>query len=273
MKRMLICAALVTCAVLSMLNTLHAQNGSGVDTDALIQRILDVHFDQRNALSTVTFDVVYAEGEIKDNQGFVEKERFDKRIYLKYLPDTVLFHEEYLAYYKDNELKSDDELRKAEEDRRKKKKSRKAFDISYPMVKPFFPEMRPLYTITYRGTQDEPSGDYHCHVFQVEAGEKADTLLDGTWYFDSESFHLVRVDFSPAKLVKKTMFKLNRLDMTLVQRPTADGVWLPQRFEISGKGKAALFIGVSFAGQEYYRNPEINTPIPDSLFVEEEDND
>jgi len=64
MKRMLICVALVACAVLLLTTALHSQNGSDVDTDALIQRILDVYFEQRNSLSTVTFDVVYAEGEI-----------------------------------------------------------------------------------------------------------------------------------------------------------------------------------------------------------------
>jgi hypothetical protein len=249
--------------------TTTAQDGDGSDTDALIQRILAVYQEQRGALSSVTFDAVYAEGEVKSGEGFIEKERFEKKIYLKYVPDTIWYHEDYLAYYKDDELKNEDDLRKAAQERRKKKKSRKAFDISYPMVKPFFAETRPLYTVTYRGTGEDPNGRYLCHIFSVQAKEKADTLLNGTWYFDSESFHLVRADFSPAKLVKRTMFKLNKLDMTLTQGPTPDGIWLPERFEISGKGKAALFIGVSFAGHEDYRNPIVNSPLPDSLFVEE----
>ncbi|MCB2230391.1 hypothetical protein KQH82_06725 [bacterium] len=250
-----------------------AQNDSGIDTEALIDRILAVYSEQRDALTTVTFDVVLSEGEMKDKEGFVEKERFDKKVYLKFQPDTIWFHEEYLAYYKDGEQKSEKDLRNAEKDRRKKKESRKSFDISYPMVKPFQAENRSLYDITYEGTTEEPDGRYLCHVFSVKAKVDADTLLNGTWYFDSETFQLAHVDFSPARLVKKTMFKLNELDMSLVQGPNPDGYWLPERFEIVGKGKAAFFVGVSFAGQAYYRNPIINSPVPDSLFFEEEDND
>lgn len=265
------------CVVLAVIflhsSTVWAQDDSGIDTEALIDRILAVYWEQRDALTTVTFDVVLSEGEVKDKEGFVEKERFDKKVYLKFQPDTIWYHEEYLAYYKDGEQKSEKDLRNAEKDRRKKKESRKSFDISYPMVKPFFVEDRPLYDITYEGTADEPDGRYLCHVFSVQAKEEADTLVNGTWYFDSETFQLARADFSPAKLVKKTMFKLNQLEMALIQGPNREGYWLPERFEIAGKGKAALFIGVSFAGQAYYRNPIINSPVPDSLFFEEEDDD
>jgi hypothetical protein len=62
------------------------------------------------------------------------------------------------------------------------------------------------------------------------------------------------------------MFKLNELNMSLTYEPTIEGFWLPRQFEIVGKGKAALLIGVSFAGREYYRNPIVNSPIADSLF-------
>ncbi|MBD3403926.1 hypothetical protein GF420_13625 [candidate division GN15 bacterium] len=250
-----------------------AQDSEGIDPEALIDRILKVYHDQRAKLSTVTLDAVYAEGEMKDDEGFVEKERFEKKIYLKYLEDTVLYHEQYVAYYKDDELQEEKKLREAARDRQKKKRDRKAYDISYPMLKPFFPETRATYTITYDGTAEEPSEGFLCHVFTVKANEEVDTLLEGQWYFDSETFHLARVEFAPARLVKKTMFKLNKLDMTLLQAPAAEGIWLPRRFELVGKGKAAFLFGVSFAGQEYYRNPQINVEIPDSLFVEETNDD
>ena len=141
------------------------------------------------------------------------------------------------------------------------------------MLKPFFPEMRQHYDITYDGVANEIIDDQVCHKFTVEAKEDLEDLIEGTYYFEAESFHLLRVDFSPAKLVKKTMFKLNRLDMSLLYSETPDGFWLPMRFEIEGKGKAALFIGVSFAAREYYRSPTINSGLEDSLFVEEEFSD
>jgi len=79
----------------------------------------------------------------------------------------------------------------------------------------------------------------------------------------------VKVDFSPARLVKKTFFKLKEMNMSIVYGPTEDGFWLPRQFEIEGKGKAMFFIGVKFSGVEYYRNPVINSGIDDQIFEEE----
>jgi len=248
---------------------LAAQENEGIDPEALIERILAVYHEQRAMVSDVTFDATYIEGKMEDKEGFVEKERFDKKIYLKYLPDTALYHEDFLAYYKDGELQEDKELQKAAQERIEKKEKRKAYDISYPMLKPFFPDQRQFYDIRYDGVAAEVIEDQVCHKFTVTAKEKLEGLIEGSYYFEAESFHLLRVDFKPAKLVKKMMFKLNQLDMSLLYGETADGVWLPQRFEVNGKGKAALFIGVSFAGREYYRNPIINSNLPDSLFQKE----
>jgi len=245
----------------------------GIDPEALIERILAVDEEQRAQLQDVTFEATLVEGKIEDKEGFVEEERLEKTIYLKYFPDTVWYHEEFNAYYKDGELQEEKELAKAAKDRREKKKKRKAYDMSYPMLKPFFPDERQLYNITYDGVANEIIDDQVCHKFTVEAKEDLEGMIEGSYYFEAESFHLVRVDFKPAKLVKKTMFKLNQLDMSLLHTETADGFWVPQRFEIEGKGKAALFIGVSFAAREFYRNPAFNTGLPDSLFVAEEESD
>ena len=264
--------SMVLACLLLQTSVLAFQNNVGIDPDALIERILMVEAEQYNAIDDVTFDVTSMEGEMKDNEGFVEKERFDKKIYLKHLPDTVLYYEEYLAYYKDGEQKEEKDLRKAEKDRREKRKKRKAMDISYRMVTPFMPEHRDQYEIKYLGVSAEPIEGYLSHTFQVTAKEEAEGLINGTFYFDAESFHLVRVDFSPAKLVKKTMFKLKSLAMSMICEPTPDGYWFPSTFEIEGKGKAAFFIGVSFAGREYYRNPTINSSVDQSLF-EVADND
>ena len=95
---------------------------------------------------------------------------------------------------------------------------------------------------------------------------EADSLIDGDYYFEAEYYNLVRVDFSPSKLVKKTMFKLKELNMTIIYSPGPEGYWLPSRFEVEGKGKAALFFGVNFNGTEWFRNPEINRGLKDSIF-------
>ena len=248
-----------------------AQDGNGIDPEALIERILAVDQQQRDRIHDVVFDAEYVEREDKGDEGFKEKIRFVKRIYVKYLADTALFHEEYLEYYKDGELKSQKDLEKEAKDRREKKAKRKGRDISYPILRPFNPEFRELYNIEYLGVDPEMIEHRVCHQFRVTAKEEAEGLINGDYFFEAESFHLVRVDFSPAKLVKKTMFKLKELDMSIAYTPTDDGYWLPHQFSVRGKGKAAFFFGVNFAGTEYYRNPVVNGGIDDSVFEEKND--
>lgn len=246
--------------------SLSAQEDNGIDPEALIDRILSVEKAQRAELHDVIFDAEYIEGEQKDD-GFKEKVRFDKRIYLKFFPDTVWFHEQYLAYYKDGKLQSEKDLRKEAASRMEKKKKRNMRDISYPMLKPFYPDERALYDITYRGVPEETIDGYVCHHFRVKAKEESDTLINGDFYFDAETFHPVRIDFSPAKLVKKLMFKLNELNMSLTYGPTGDdNIWLPRQFHLEGRGKAGLLFGVHFGGTEYYRNPIINSGVSEDIF-------
>jgi hypothetical protein len=243
-----------------------SQEVGGIDPEALIERILAADKEQREQIHDITFDAEYIERESEGDDGFKEKVRLIKKVYLKYLEDTCLYAEEYLEYYKDGELQSENDLRNEEKDRREKKIKRKGRDISYPILRPFSAERRSLYDLQYLGVADERINDLVCHHFQVRALEEADSLINGEFYFEAETFHLVRTDFQPAKLVKKTMFKLKEFSASLLFEPTHDGLWLPRQFDVQGKGKAAFFFGVSFAGSEYYRNPQVNTDLDDSLF-------
>jgi hypothetical protein len=243
-----------------------AQDQSGIDPEALIERILAVDRAQRGQIRDVTFDAEYIEREDKGDEGVKEKVRFDKKVYVKYLGDSAQYAEEYVAYYKDGELQNDETLRSEARDRIEKKKKRKAQDISFPMARPFYPEYRSLYDIKYRGVAEERIDDMVCHLFRVTARQPADSLINGDFYVEAENFHIVRIDFTPSKLVKSMMFKMNRLDMSIRYGATPEGFWLPRQFDIRGNGKAMFFIGVNFAGTEYYRNPEINTELNDSIF-------
>jgi len=245
---------------------------SGIDPEAIIERLLAVAEDQRERLVDVVFEAEYIEGEQKKDKGFVEKIRFEKKTYLKFFQDTALFHEEYLAYYKDGELKNQKDLEKEARDRKEKRKKRKAQDLSFPILSPFYVEKRQDYEIVYGGVAEEKVGPYICHHFEVTSEIEDANHINGDYYFEAESFHLVRVDFSPAKLVKKTLFKLKQLNMSIHYGPTVDGFWLPKRFDIDGKGKAMFFIGVKFSATEYYRNPIINNGISDAIFEVSDDN-
>ncbi|MBU0982795.1 MAG: hypothetical protein KKA42_02925 [candidate division Zixibacteria bacterium] len=249
-----------------------AQDFDGIEPESLIERILATDAEQRAKLHDVVFETELIEYEDGDDGDRGEKARFVKKVYVKYLADTAWFHEEYLEYYKEGEKQSDKDLQSEAKERREKKEKRKARDISHPMLRPFYPERRDLYDIVYKGVASEKIEGYSCHHFRVDAREESDSLIAGDFYFEAETFHLVRVDFSPAKLVKKTMFKLKQLDMSLTCRPSAYGFWLPAEFDVVGKGKAALFIGVSFNMTEYFTNPVINHGIDDSLFEVAYDN-
>lgn len=259
--------AMVLIALAGMFNGTLAQTDNGIDPEALIDRILMVEQRQCDALSDVVYDAEYIEGEEKDGE-FKEKERFVKKIYVKYLPDTALFHENYLEYYKDGELKSDKDLDKESGKRKEEKRKRNTKDVSFSMLEPFHQDQREFYDIKYIGVTDDQIEGYICHHFRVSSLEEVDDRINGDFYFEAESFNLVRVDFSPAKLVKKMMFKLKSMDMSITYGPTEDGFWLPRQFDITGKGKAMFFIGVKFAGTEYYRNPVINGGIDEEMFEE-----
>ena len=52
---------------------------------------------------------------------------------------------------------------------------------------------------------------------------------------------------------------MKKLEMSMMLAPNSDGYWFTTRFDITGQGKAMFFIGVSWAGTEYFRNPRVNT--------------
>ena len=255
-------AGLLLCIVSSQAQ----EPASGIDPEALIQQILQVDADQHARLHDAVFDAEYVEGETKGDGRFEEKIRFMKRISIKYLPDTAWFHEQYVQYYDKGKLKSDEDCRKAAKERLEKKKRRGAMDISYPMVRPFTPRHRPLYTITYQGIASDKIGEYTCHQFNVTANDPADSLINGDYYFESDGFHLVRVDFSPSKLVKRSMFKMNEMKMSLTFGPSVESFWLPQTFQIQMRAKAMWVIGIKVSGTEEYRNAQVNTGVDDKLF-------
>lgn len=267
---------LCLCAVLSrsllLSGPARAQQDSGIDPEALIERILSVHDRAMERLEDVTFDAEYLELEEKDGD-YVEKLRIVKRVYIMFVDDTALYKEEFLELYKDGELKSENDLANEYKDRMEKKEKRKGRDISYPMLRPFYPERRSLYEIRYEGITNDRIDGHVCHHFRVDAREEVDTLLNGDYFFEAGAFHLVRVEFSPARLVKKTMFRMKELNMAISYGPTTDDIWLPKQFDVQGKGKAALFFGVDFAGTEYYRNPRVNEGLEQSFFTEEKSDD
>lgn len=247
------------------------QNADGIDPEALIEQIVNVEKSQRDLVRDVTFDVELLSGKNDKKNGFQEESRFVMKVFLKYLDDTTLLHQDFLEYYEKGELQSQKKCEEKANEKREKDIKRKAKNVSHPMLLPFYPESREFYDITYEGVTEEQIDGYTCHLFTVRSHLEEDGYINGEFFFEANDFHLVRADFSPAKLTKSLMFKLKVLDMSIRYAPTDEGFWLPRQFEIQGKGKAAFLFGVNFAAVQYFRNPQINTNLPDELFEVDED--
>jgi hypothetical protein len=239
----------------------------GIDPEVLISHILAVDSVERLVLSDVVFDAEYVEREDDGSGRYVDKTRLLKKVYVRYEKDSAKYHETFLEYYLDGQRQSSEKLLKEATDRIANKRDRGTRDISYRMLRPFYPISRSLYDIEYLGVPGGTIDDYVCHHFRVRAREEADSLFNGDFYFESSTFHLVRVDFRPAKLTRNIMFRLSEMNMSIVYTPVSDDIWLPRQFDISGRGRAAFFFGVKFSGTEYYRNPVVNSGLSDTLFA------
>lgn len=242
------------------------QQPGEANPEMLIAEILRVDSLQRASIGTLIMDAETSSGK-REASGFVEAERFVKRLSIKYLPDTTWYREQFLRYFKDGQEQDARALAKAEAKERDEAERRKNRNISAPLLRPFAASHRPLYMIEYKGIVDNINDAYQCHHFVVTAKEAVDSLINGDFYFEIESHHLALAEFSPSKLVKKTMFRLSELRMSVSFLPDEHNNWLPRQFELSGKGKAALFIGVQFAVVESYTNHRLGEPLADSLFL------
>lgn len=250
---------LLFCASISL-----AQTPEGVDPSALLRQIRGMLTLQESKVADLTVD---AESIMREKNG--DELRVQKRITMKFFPDTTWYTESYLSASRNGESITGEELKKTIEAQKKDADRRRGRNASFPILRPFRDSVGASYEFQYEGIVPESESGRLCHLFRVNPKRDDDTLVQGSYYFDSESFLPIRADFTPAKLPKGMMFRLAFLSMTMLYTQSSDGVYLPDRFEITGRGKAALFIGVRIEGTEVYRNPEINTGIPDSLFRSE----
>ena len=237
-----------------------------LDKMQLVKKILEVEKTQKALVQDLTLDALFIEGKKEKDGRIKEKTRFMKKVFLKFLPDTTLMHEEYLEYLKKGKPQKEKDMLKEVTDRTEKKKKRKAKDISYSMYIPFYPENETIYDYELTGVHPELIEGHVCYALKLNALEETDSLINGTYYIDTTTFSFVRIDFAPAKLVKKMMFKLYKLNMTILFDKTEGGLNYPKQFTIDGKGKAALFIGVNFYVTEKYSNPVFNSGLDDKIF-------
>lgn len=252
--------------ILMMLVLVSPVMGQQMDSKQLIEKILEVEKTQKALVQDLTLDAVFIEGKKEKDGQIKEKARFIKKVFLKFLPDSTLMHEEYLEYLKEGKPQKEKDMLKEVADRTEKKKKRKAKDISHSMYTPFYPKNNAIYDYELIGVYPELIEGHVCYELRLTAKEEIDSLINGTYYIDTATFDFVKINFAPAKLVKKLMFKLHKLNMTILFDKTGEGLNYPKQFIIDGKGKAALFIGVNFYATEKYSNPVFNSGLEDNIF-------
>lgn len=244
--------------------------------ESIISRLQAGEKIQRQKLQDVTLRGSTYERRLKGNGEIKEEKRFDHITYMRRESDTVVkmdIHEEYLRYFKNGKIQKDKELTKEVENRLKKKKKGDSNDISSQLSDAFADKHRQAYRYAYGGVTDTLVEGNICHIIQVSPNpdrkdKKEKTRIEGTYYIDTLSCRIARVDFHPAKLGGGLVFKLKEVHMTLTYNQVNEHIWLPNYFYVTGKGKAALFFSIRFEREGTFKNPIINSGLPDSLFLE-----
>lgn len=236
--------------------------------EELIDSVLTVQQAQFDYIDDMIFDAALYEKKTDKKGKVKEVKKYEKKIYLKKAGDTLLCYEDFLVFYKNGERQPNGKLDDEERKKKGEKKKRGGRDLTFDFIRALKPSHRELFDITYEGIAAGEINGFRCHTIRATAREQDRDLMDYIYYIDTASYHLVRVDFEPSKLGGGLMFKLKGLQMSMSYEPYNDLIWMPYRFNLIGKGKAALFIGVYFQFEELYSNPVINSGLDDSLFIE-----
>jgi len=100
------------------------------------------------------------------------------------------------------------------------------------------------------------------YVVKITPQEKEENLVDGTAWFHRDRFEVLRLEFQPAKnprFVKKARVILDFGEVH-------PGYWLPVEMKMDVTG-GFLFIKKSFQMHQTWRDYQVNTGLPDSLFL------
>ena len=124
MKNSKILAASLTIICALFIGSSYSIDGAAIDSDAIVQKVLEVEAKQKAEIQNVVFDAEYVEMEKDGDGGLKEKMRLEKTITLRYIGDSTTFEEKYTAYYKDGELMSEDQLNKVAKEKTEKRKKR-----------------------------------------------------------------------------------------------------------------------------------------------------
>ncbi len=236
-----------------------------IPLDELIDSVLAVTQAQKENINNMMIDAVFYERKLDGKGKIKEEKKYEKIIYLEKINDSLTQVEKYLTCYKDGDKIDEEKAAKEFAKKKEEKEKRKNRDLTYDMTIPLQSTHRALYDIYYDSIPERSVSNFDCLVVRAVAVEKTDSLINCTYYIDKNSYNPVKVDFSPSKLVKKMMFKLNSLDMSLEYRPLDHEIWVPVRFYIRGRGKAALFVGVNFESEEIYSKHKVNVTVNGEL--------
>jgi hypothetical protein len=235
--------------------------------DLIIRQIKQSYAKQAERLHDLTVEAEVIKGEPEDES---DNTHIFKTIYLKYLPDTTLVHQQFTRIVKNGEELTGEKLEKAIEDELEEARKRKGQGLQAPMLRPFTPRGDSLYTLHYVGLGVDPESNRDCYLVRATPTKDEKQLIRGLFFFDTTSLLVQRIEFSPAKMPSNLAFRLTKLDLTLTYEPSGDSIAIPEHIEIFGKAKAAFLFGITIRITEYYRNAVINSELSDSLFTGDE---
>ena len=260
-------------AVLLIIASAKTFAGTTPPIDSIIQKVLLTHQTAMAELSDLTLDIDSYERRLDGDGNVKETAKLVKKGHLKRVEGgKFLYCEDYNEYYINGERQDQKSLKKITKERLNRKKKSRSKDLSFDITTPLEPQFREIYDIVDQGLSEKEIEGYPCFLLSATvndnntAGKIMDTLANYLFYIDTLSYQIVKVDFEPARLISKLFFKFKLLKMSISFAPYDSALWLPSHFHIDGRAKAAFFVGVNFEGEEFFKNPVINSGLDDSLF-------
>jgi hypothetical protein len=194
-----------------------------------------------------------------DKDGEIEVENIDEsRVFVS--GNSRLY--EYYKIVRKGKAMSGEEMEKNIKD------SKKRWEGFLKHKSPFSPEMEEHYDYQY--LWEERLGDRMTYLLKLNAREKKETLINGFFWIDQETFGVVQSRSEPAKnpKMKKFLMTIKSLKTEYSAVEVVKGIWLPRTIQFNATG-GVLFIKKKFGIKLTFEDYQLTGLAGENPFEEE----
>jgi hypothetical protein len=202
-----------------------------------------------------------------DSDGRIESETiYRSRVYSRDEEEREIL----LGMWEDGEPVDADKLRDEQEKREKERRKRakqmregkgeSEKNHSSRVLEPFLEEKAPNYRFPEIAA-DTMAGIAAWRI-TVDPLTETEDFVRGFAWLAQDDYRAIAERYEPAKMPSKIQSLNVAIDYTDI-----DGCPMPGRFQITGRGKALIFIKFHFQAEIFFDSVSINPDLPDSLFA------